>query len=106
MLHFEGDKDFQQPPAELWTKLSDARFLVQCVPGVETVIKAEPTEAVWILRPGLAFVRGTLEITLTVRDAMGDGAAGAYFPPLRKAHASAKVAMPRTRNSRIWTAGQ
>lgn len=72
MLHFEGDKEFPQPPAELWAKLSDARFLVECVPGVETVAKAEPTEAVWILRPGLSFMRGTLEITLTITEAVAD----------------------------------
>lgn len=70
MLHFEGDKDFPRPPAELWTKLSDARFLVQCVPGVETVAQAEPAQAVWILRPGLSFMRGTLEITLTIIEAV------------------------------------
>ena len=70
MLHFEGDKDFPQAPADLWAKLSDARFLIQCVPGVEKVAKAEPTQAVWTLRPGLAFVRGTLEITLTILEAV------------------------------------
>lgn len=66
MLHFEGDADFPQPPAEIFPRLSDARFLVECIPGVESVRKAEPTEAQCVLRPGLAFVRGTLEITLKV----------------------------------------
>jgi uncharacterized protein len=70
MLHFEGEKEFRRPVADVWAKLSDARFLVECVPGVETVVRAEPTEAVWTLRPGLSFVRGTLEITLKVVEAV------------------------------------
>ena len=68
MLHFEGTKDFAQPPADVWTKLSDARFLVQCIPGVESVAQAEPDRAVCVLRPGFAFVRGTLELTLRIAD--------------------------------------
>ncbi len=66
MLHFEGDRDFSVGPAELWAKLSDARFLVQCVPGTETVATAEPDHAVCTIRPGLAFVRGTLEVAIRV----------------------------------------
>jgi uncharacterized protein len=72
MLHFEGEKEFRHPVADVWAKLSDARFLVKCVPGVETVVRSEPTEAVWTLRPGLSFVRGTLEITLKVVETVPD----------------------------------
>jgi carbon monoxide dehydrogenase subunit G len=68
MLRFEGDRDFRQAPAELWAKLSDARFLVQCIPDVETVRQAEPGRAEVVLRPGFAFVRGTLDLTLEVVD--------------------------------------
>jgi carbon monoxide dehydrogenase subunit G len=66
MLRFEGDKVFSQGTDDLWTKLSDARFLVQCIPGVEGVSQAEAHQAVCVLRPGFAFVRGTLEVTLLV----------------------------------------
>jgi carbon monoxide dehydrogenase subunit G len=72
MLHFDGDKDFSQATAEVWSKLSDARFLVQCIPGLETVIEATPTRAQCILRPGFSFVRGTLEVTLTVIEAVAN----------------------------------
>jgi carbon monoxide dehydrogenase subunit G len=68
MLRFEGDKAFRQPPALVFSKLRDARFLVSCVPGVEAVAKAEPTLAVWTLRPGFTFARGTLELTLHILD--------------------------------------
>jgi carbon monoxide dehydrogenase subunit G len=68
MLHFEGEKVFSQTADDLWARLSDARFLVQCIPGVEAVSQAEPHLAVCVLRPGFSFVRGTLEITLRVVD--------------------------------------
>jgi uncharacterized protein len=69
MVRFQGEKDFPQPPAELWTKLSDARFLVQCIPDVESVTEAESDHARLVLRPGFSFVRGTLEATLRIVDA-------------------------------------
>ena len=68
MLRFEGDRDFSRAPAELWARLTDARFLVRCVPDVSTVSRAEADEAAFVVRPGLAFVRGTLEVTLKVAD--------------------------------------
>ena len=36
MLQFEGDRDFTLAPADLWAKLTDARFLVQCIPDVDS----------------------------------------------------------------------
>jgi carbon monoxide dehydrogenase subunit G len=68
MLHFEGDQDFSSPPENVWSKLTDARFLVQCIPGVESVSQSEPTRAACTLRPGFAFVRGTLDLTFEVVD--------------------------------------
>jgi carbon monoxide dehydrogenase subunit G len=72
MLHFEGDTDFTQAPAVVWAKLSDARFVVQCIPGVESVSKDEASEVVCVLRPGFSFVRSTLEIALRVVEAVPD----------------------------------
>jgi carbon monoxide dehydrogenase subunit G len=68
MIHFDGDKDFPQAPADLWARLTDAHFLVQCLPDVETVKQVEAEKAECVLRPGFSFVRGTLEITLTVAE--------------------------------------
>jgi carbon monoxide dehydrogenase subunit G len=56
----------------IWAKLSDARTLADCVPGVESVARAEPQEVVCTIRPGLAFVRGTLEVTVRVVEAVPD----------------------------------
>jgi carbon monoxide dehydrogenase subunit G len=67
-LHFEGTKDFAQPADAVRAKLADARFLVACVPGVEKVEEAEPRRSRCVIRPGFAFVRGTLELTLAVTE--------------------------------------
>jgi carbon monoxide dehydrogenase subunit G len=67
-MHFEGEKDYPLPPDDVFGKLTDARFLLGCVPGVEAVARQDVDEAVWTLRPGLSFVRGTLETTLRVAD--------------------------------------
>jgi len=72
MLHFEGDRDLAQPPADVSTRLGDARFLVQCIPGVEKVAVAETARAVCTLRPGFSFVRGTLDLTLLVVETVPD----------------------------------
>lgn len=72
MLHFEGDQDIPQPPAVVFAKLGDARFLVDCIPGVETVTKAEADEAICAVRPGLSFVGGTLEVTMKVLERTPD----------------------------------
>jgi carbon monoxide dehydrogenase subunit G len=68
MVRFEGDRGFTLPPDQLWSRLSDARFLIQCLPDVESVSVTEPDRAVLVLRPGLAFVRGLLDLTLQVTE--------------------------------------
>src|SRR5690349_13576511 len=68
MLKFEGDRDFALAPADLWTKLTDPRFPVQCLPDVETVKESDAEHAAVVLRPSFAFVRGTLDMTMRVVD--------------------------------------
>ncbi len=75
MVRFEGEKDFPQAPAEVWAKLTDARFLVQCIPDVESVTEQQSDRAVLVLRPGFSFVRGTLDVELRVVDAVAPSAA-------------------------------
>jgi carbon monoxide dehydrogenase subunit G len=72
MLQFEGDKTFPLPPRDVFAKLSDARFLVECIPNREAVALAEEKKAVCTQRPGFAFVRGTLELTIEVVEAVPD----------------------------------
>jgi uncharacterized protein len=75
MVRFEGEKDFPVTPADLWAKLTDARFLTQCIPDVESVTEQQGDRAVLVLRPGFSFVRGTLDVTLRVIDAVSPSAA-------------------------------
>lgn len=70
VLQFEGDRVFAQAPAVIWGKLADARFLAGCIPDVKSVASAEPAKAVLTLQPGFSFVRGTLDVTLTVAEAV------------------------------------
>jgi carbon monoxide dehydrogenase subunit G len=69
MVQFEGDRDFRQGQEELFAKLTDVRFLVQCIPDVESVTSVESDRASLVLRPGFSFVRGTLEVVLQVAEA-------------------------------------
>jgi carbon monoxide dehydrogenase subunit G len=68
MLRFEGDRDFAQPPAEVYARLTDLSFLVGCIPDVETVRTVESDRAELVLRPGFSFIRGTLEVTMRLVD--------------------------------------
>jgi carbon monoxide dehydrogenase subunit G len=68
MLHFEGDSDFTQPPAHVWTKLTTIDFLIQCIPDLESVKHKDMEQFTCIIRPGFSFIRGTLEVTLKLVD--------------------------------------
>ena len=65
MIHFEGQKQFPRPVAEVAAKLSDAGFLAGCLPDT-TVSEATPDRAAWKLRPKLSFLSGSLDVVLAV----------------------------------------
>src|SRR5262245_26273391 len=66
MSRFEGDRDFSQAKADVYARLTDPAFLVECIPDVETVKAVTGEHAELILRPGFSFVRGTIEVTLRI----------------------------------------
>jgi carbon monoxide dehydrogenase subunit G len=68
MLRFEGNREFALPLAVVFEKLGDARFLTTCIPGVETVSHSDADRASCLLRPGLSFARGTLDLVLTIAE--------------------------------------
>jgi carbon monoxide dehydrogenase subunit G len=74
MLHFEGDKDLAKSPSELYPSLSDARFLVQCIPGGQPVGEADQDRGVCKVRPALSFVTGSLEVTVQVVERVPESA--------------------------------
>src|SRR4051812_9832167 len=63
MIHFEGDRSFPLPPAEVAAKLSDAAWLVGCLPDAQ-VSEATPDRAAWKLKPKLSFLSGSLDAVL------------------------------------------
>lgn len=75
MLHFEGDRDLPQPPSTLWAKLSDLHFLAQCVPDAESITYPELDVVQCTVRPGLSFVRGTLDLTMRLLDRVDESSA-------------------------------
>jgi carbon monoxide dehydrogenase subunit G len=68
MLRFEGDRQFPGIPEVVFARLSDPHFLVPCVPDVETVKSLDAQGADLVLRPGFAFVRGLLEVSMRKHD--------------------------------------
>jgi carbon monoxide dehydrogenase subunit G len=70
MLRFEGDRTIAKTQADAWAKLTDPAFLVQCIPDVESVGTLEPARATLVIRPNLAFVRSTLDVYMTILDAV------------------------------------
>jgi carbon monoxide dehydrogenase subunit G len=68
MLSFEGDRNFAVSIDVVFAKLGDARFLCDCVPGVESVARADADQVLCTIRPGFSFARGTLELTLTIAE--------------------------------------
>lgn len=64
MIHFEGDKSFPLPIAEVAAKLSDAGFLAKCLPDAE-VAEATLEKAAWKLKPKLSFLTGSLNVEMT-----------------------------------------
>lgn len=63
-MEFTGEMTFAQNWEQVWQKLTDVRFLVQCIPGAEKITEEREDHAVCTLRPGFAFVRGTLEVSI------------------------------------------
>lgn len=68
MIHFEGNRSFSLPPADLFAKLSDASFLVGCLKEAEEVTEKSLDRAVWKLHPHFSFVRTSLDITMDITE--------------------------------------
>jgi carbon monoxide dehydrogenase subunit G len=60
MSRFEGDKVFPLPVGDVAAKLSDAAWLVSCLPDVK-VTESTRDRAGWRLKPKLSFVTGSLD---------------------------------------------
>src|SRR5689334_51199 len=92
MMRFEGDRQFQVEPAMLWNQLRDTRFLASCIPDASLEGDPQPDRVVCSVRPGLAFVRGSLEVTLAITRAEPDTAL-AYLVTSKGIGSSSTVAV-------------
>ena len=72
MIHFEGERTFPLPAAEVFSRLANAEFLVGCVKDVSEIVEKGPDRAVWKQRPGFSFVRTTLTITMDFIERVAD----------------------------------
>jgi carbon monoxide dehydrogenase subunit G len=73
VIHFEGDRVFARPVADVSARLGDAAFLAGCLTDVE-ITEASSSRAAWKMRPGFSFIRTTLETTLEVLEHIPDSA--------------------------------
>ena len=63
MVQFQGVKSFDLPIAIVTSKLSDAAWLVGCLPEAQ-VTGATPDRVAWKLKPKLSFITGSLDATI------------------------------------------
>src|SRR5688500_18242184 len=63
MIHFEGEKSFPLPVADVAAMLSDAAFMVGCLQDAQ-VTQATPDRAAWKLKPRLSFLTGSMDAHL------------------------------------------
>ena len=68
MLQVSGKEDFSQLASEIRDCLTDAEFLANCLPDLETAEYDESGSLVCRVRPGLSFVKGTLKVALDIFD--------------------------------------
>jgi carbon monoxide dehydrogenase subunit G len=66
MQRFEGERLFPLPVDQLWPKLSDATFLVRCVPDATVHGEPERDRARYTVHPGFSFARGSMEVTMEI----------------------------------------
>jgi carbon monoxide dehydrogenase subunit G len=65
MIHFTGERRFALPVGELFSKLSDAAFLVGCLPDAK-VAESSADRVAWKLKPKLSFLTGGLDAVMEV----------------------------------------
>ena len=66
MQPFEGERIFSLPPDQLWPKLRDAAFLMQCIPDATPHDGGTRDQATATVHPGFSFMRGSLDVTIKV----------------------------------------
>lgn len=63
-MRFEGSLLLARSPSDLWPRLSDTRWLIQRVPDRSSESLLAEDHAKAVVRPGLSFVRGTIDVEI------------------------------------------
>ena len=66
-MNFQGERLFSLPIDTLYARLSNAAFLVDCIPDASPVGAANADVAQCAVRPGFSFARGSLDVAITVQ---------------------------------------
>lgn len=69
MHTFQGDQALPMAAPELWQRLRDPAFLVQCLPDAVPEGTTAPERATFSVQPNLGFVRGRLDVVLQLVEA-------------------------------------
>jgi carbon monoxide dehydrogenase subunit G len=67
MLTIEGENVLPVETQTCWDGITDPRFLTQCISNIESVVQSQPDRVQFKLRPGMSFVRGSLDVTLQIK---------------------------------------
>src|SRR3954463_9807238 len=74
MQQFEGERTFSLPVEQVWARLSDAAFLVRCVPEATVHGEPERDRARYAVKPGFSFARGSMDVTMEIVEREDPGA--------------------------------
>jgi carbon monoxide dehydrogenase subunit G len=67
-MQFDGVHEFTQPAAEVWPKLTDARFVIPCLPDLDSIKEVDADQGSCIIKPSFSFARGVLDMTVSITD--------------------------------------
>ena len=67
-MNFLGEEHYSIDQADLFARLTDLNFMAQTIPGLQRIELSEPKHLVCRVRPGFAFMAGSLTLTFDVVD--------------------------------------
>lgn len=68
-LLLEGERLVSLPMDQVWPRLSDASFLVNCIPNAKVQGQPARDHAECTVKPNLSFARGDMHVTIRILEA-------------------------------------
>ena len=63
-LTLSGDKALRRPVSDVWPRLVDLPFLVNCLPDLHAITSVDSQTAEAVLRPGFSFARSEMQLKI------------------------------------------